>query len=111
MGRVLYDGLVEYDDGTPATSSQMAKDVSTFLNWAAEPELDDRHKIGLQSCAILSAMWVISIWVKRYKWAPIKTRKIREYTFILLNRARRETNPPLFLPSLSVYNPPKNLGH
>ena len=81
MGRVLYDGLVEYDDGTPATSTQMAKDVSTFLNWAAEPELDERHKLGMQACAILSVMWVISIWVKRYKWAPIKTRKIREYTF------------------------------
>lgn len=25
MARVLFDGLVEYDDGTPATTSQMAK--------------------------------------------------------------------------------------
>lgn len=31
MARVLFDGLVEYDDGTPATTSQMAKDVTTFL--------------------------------------------------------------------------------
>lgn len=48
MGRVLYDGLVEYPDGTPATTSQMAKDVTTFLSWAAEPELDQRKKMGLQ---------------------------------------------------------------
>jgi ubiquinol-cytochrome c reductase cytochrome c1 subunit len=44
MQRVLYDGLVEYADGTPATTSQMAKDVVTFLSWAAEPELDERKR-------------------------------------------------------------------
>lgn len=48
MARVLYDGLVEYDDGTPATTSQMAKDVTTFLSWAAEPEHDQRKKMGMQ---------------------------------------------------------------
>ena len=31
-------GLVEYEDGTPATASQMAKDVVHFLNWTASPE-------------------------------------------------------------------------
>lgn len=44
MQRVLYDGLVEFPDGTPATTSQMAKDVTTFLSWCAEPELDDRKR-------------------------------------------------------------------
>ena len=34
----LYDGSVEYEDGTPATASQMAKDVTTFLQWSSEPE-------------------------------------------------------------------------
>ena len=34
--------------GTPATSSQMAKDVVNFLSWAAEPEHDDRKKMGMQ---------------------------------------------------------------
>jgi cytochrome c1 len=31
-------GLVDYEDGTPATASQMAKDVTHFLNWTASPE-------------------------------------------------------------------------
>ena len=31
----LMDGQVEYEDGTPATVTQMAKDVSVFLNWSA----------------------------------------------------------------------------
>ena len=44
MQRVLYGGLVEYDDGTPATTSQMAKDVVTFLSWPSEPEMDERKR-------------------------------------------------------------------
>jgi hypothetical protein len=57
----------------------MAKDVTTFLNWAAEPELDERHKLGLQGCTIMAALWFLTIYVKRYKWTPIKARKIRSY--------------------------------
>lgn len=34
--------------GTPPTTSQMAKDVTTFLSWAAEPEHDQRKKMGMQ---------------------------------------------------------------
>lgn len=76
MARVLYDGLVEYEDGTPATTSQMAKDVVEFLNWAAEPEMDVRKKMGVSVIIITSTLLALSIWVKRYKWSPIKTRKI-----------------------------------
>jgi len=76
MARVLFDGLVEYDDGTPATTSQMAKDVVTFLNWAAEPEHDERKKLGLKAVILFSTLFAISIYVKRFKWTVIKNRKI-----------------------------------
>lgn len=66
MARVLYDGLVEYEDGTAATTSQMAKDVVEFLNWAAEPEMDQRKKMGWATIIITSALLGLSIWVKRY---------------------------------------------
>jgi ubiquinol-cytochrome c reductase cytochrome c1 subunit len=65
MARVLYDGLVEYDDGTPATSSQMAKDVVEFLNWAAEPEMDERKRMGWKVMAIGSVLFAMSVWIKR----------------------------------------------
>ncbi|KAH9602494.1 hypothetical protein KSS87_020953 [Heliosperma pusillum] len=42
MPKMLSDGAVEYEDGTPATESQMVKDVVTFLTWAAEPEMEER---------------------------------------------------------------------
>lgn len=76
MARVLYDGLVEYEDGTPATTSQMAKDVVEFLNWTAEPEMDERKKMGMKVLVLGTALFALSVWVKRYKWSPLKTRKI-----------------------------------
>lgn len=76
MARVLFDEVVEYEDGTPATTSQMAKDVSTFLAWAAEPEHDERKKMGMKATIILSGLTLLSLWLKRFKWSPIKTRKI-----------------------------------
>lgn len=66
MARVLYDGLVEYEDGTSATTSQMAKDVVEFLNWAAEPEMDVRKQMGIKTVVITSVLLALSIWVKRY---------------------------------------------
>lgn len=76
MPRLLFDGLVEYEDGAPPVTSQYAKDVVSFLNWAAEPEHDERKKMGFQCLTLLSVMFALSIWMKRFKWAGIKHRKI-----------------------------------
>src|SRR5258706_14637667 len=54
----------------------MAKDVVTFLSWAAEPEHDERKKLGIKAVIIFSTLFVISVYVKRFKWGPIKNRKI-----------------------------------
>ena len=77
MARVLYDGLVEYEDGTPATTSQMAKDVVEFLNWAAEPEMDTRKQMGIKTIVITSALLALSIWVKRYAFTLPSSLKVK----------------------------------
>ncbi|KAK4130419.1 hypothetical protein BT67DRAFT_452420 [Trichocladium antarcticum] len=76
MARVLYDGVVDYEDGTPASTSQMAKDVTEFLNWAAEPEMDDRKRMGMKVLVVTTVLFAMSVWIKRYKWAWLKSRKI-----------------------------------
>ncbi|XP_069737840.1 cytochrome c1, heme protein, mitochondrial-like [Phaenicophaeus curvirostris] len=48
MAPPIYNEVLEFDDGTPATMSQIAKDVCTFLRWAAEPEHDHRKRMGLK---------------------------------------------------------------
>lgn len=44
---------IEYSDETPATASQLAKDVCTFLKWASEPEHDTRKQMALK----VRALW------------------------------------------------------
>ena len=37
---------VTFDDGTPSTIDNQAKDVAAFLMWAAEPKLEERKRLG-----------------------------------------------------------------
>jgi len=46
MAPPLKAGQVTFDDGTPSTVEQQAKDVSAFLMWAAEPKLEERKQTG-----------------------------------------------------------------
>ena len=62
--------------GTAATTSQMAKDVVTFLNWAAEPEHDERKKTGIKAVILLSTLFAVSVYVKHFKFSVIKNRKL-----------------------------------
>lgn len=77
MAKPLVDGQVDYDDGTPATVSQMAKDVTTFLAWCSEPEHDDRKKAGMKWCTALFGLCITSAYVKRFRWSLFKGRKIQ----------------------------------
>ncbi|KAJ2841364.1 cytochrome c1 [Coemansia erecta] len=76
MAQNIFDGVVEFEDGTPNTASQIAKDVVTFLNWAAEPELDERKKIGVKALLLFSSLTAIALWIKRNRWHTMKARKI-----------------------------------
>jgi ubiquinol-cytochrome c reductase cytochrome c1 subunit len=76
MPKMLADEGTEYDDDTPATESQQAKDVTTFLAWAAEPEHDERKLAGAKWMVVLTLVWGVAIYYKRWKWAPIKSRRV-----------------------------------
>eukprot|EP00274_Cyanoptyche_gloeocystis_P008532 CAMPEP_0196652148 /NCGR_PEP_ID=MMETSP1086-20130531/1357_1 /TAXON_ID=77921 /ORGANISM="Cyanoptyche gloeocystis , Strain SAG4.97" /LENGTH=82 /DNA_ID=CAMNT_0041982533 /DNA_START=75 /DNA_END=323 /DNA_ORIENTATION=- len=76
MAQALYDGAAEYDDGTEATQSQMAKDVSTFLAWASEPEADVRKKMGMKALSVLSVALILTVYYKRFRWNVWKKRRL-----------------------------------
>lgn len=76
MAKQLTDGQVEYEDGTPGTESQMAKDVAAFLAWASEPEHDDRKKFGFKAMLVLIAALGVVGFYKRFRWSILKTRKL-----------------------------------
>ncbi|MDE2182395.1 MAG: cytochrome c1 [Alphaproteobacteria bacterium] len=49
----LMQGSVTFSDGTPATVDNEAKAIVTFLAWTSEPNLDERHQMGLEVMAFL----------------------------------------------------------
>jgi len=77
MAQKLFDDAVEYDDGTPQTQSQYAKDVSEFLAWLGEPELEDRKRTGFKFLAVMTLLLFPALYVKRFKYSVIKTRVVK----------------------------------
>lgn len=65
----LSDGQVTYDDGTPGTVDQYAKDVASFLMWAAEPHLVDRKQTGFMVMVFLLIFTVLIYLTKRSVYA------------------------------------------
>ena len=74
MPKVLEDDLVEYNDGTVATEEQMAKDVTTFLAWAAEPHLEARHKIGFKALIYLLIASLLAYFSMKRLWSRIESK-------------------------------------
>jgi len=67
----LAPDAIEYQDGTKATVPQMAKDVTTFLVWAAEPELEERKAMGRAVILFLLALTALLYALKRKIWADL----------------------------------------
>jgi cytochrome c1 len=67
----LFEDAVEFSDGTPATVEQMAEDVTHFLAWAAEPNLEARHRTGVKVILFLLALTALAYAVKRKVWADV----------------------------------------
>lgn len=64
----LMDDMIEYEDGTPANASQMAKDVVNFLTWASEPIHDERKLTGLKAVsAAFLGMCLMTVWYRFFK--------------------------------------------
>ena len=75
MPAPLSDGLVAYEDGTPETVDQYALDVTHFLTWAAEPEMEHRKQMGIRVVLYLMVFTFILFLVKRKIWADVKKKK------------------------------------
>lgn len=68
---LVTDGQVSYHDGTVATVDQMARDVVTFLSWAAEPEMEQRKSMGVKVLLYLLALTVVLYLSKRKIWKDV----------------------------------------
>jgi len=71
MPQPLQDGSVQYADGTKPTLEQEAKDVVTFLAWAAEPEMVQRKQTGVRVVLFLLMLTGLTYALKRRVWADV----------------------------------------
>ena len=60
-----------YEDGTPFTRQQAARDITAFLMWTAEPKLEERKKTGFRVMIFLAIFAALLFFVKRRVWAGI----------------------------------------
>ena len=75
MSSPLMDGIVEYADGTEATTAQMSKDVTAFLVWAAEPHLEAQHRTGFKAIIYLIVLLTLVFMSKQKVWSRFGSKK------------------------------------
>ena len=75
MSNPLSEGIVTYIDGTEATEDQMARDITSFLAWAAEPHLEARHKMGVKVIIFLTIFSLLVYLSMRRIWSRIDSEK------------------------------------
>jgi ubiquinol-cytochrome c reductase cytochrome c1 subunit len=69
---------VTYADGTPATIDQMARDVTTFLAWASEPETEARKTMGWRVLMFVFVLTILLGFLMRKIWAPLGPQTKKE---------------------------------
>jgi ubiquinol-cytochrome c reductase cytochrome c1 subunit len=67
----LTDGAVTFDDGAPNKVDDMARDVSAFLAWTAEPKMEERKQTGFQVMIYLAVLAGLLYFLKRQVWRDI----------------------------------------
>jgi cytochrome c1 len=61
-----------YTDGTPITREQVARDVSAFLMWAAEPHMEERKRLGAKVMMWLLLLAGLLYFTKKRIWSRLE---------------------------------------
>lgn len=72
MAPPISEGLIEYADGTEASKEQITKDVVKFLQWAAEPEMEQRKRMGIKAFVYLLIFTIFFYYAKKIIWRRVK---------------------------------------
>ncbi|XP_011175780.2 cytochrome c1-2, heme protein, mitochondrial [Solenopsis invicta] len=76
MAQMLVNGVVEYDDGTPSTTSQMAKDIVEFLSWTSSQNFDERKQMFIKAMGICIILLASVTHYMRYIWSHMRSKQI-----------------------------------
>ncbi len=67
----LADGQVTFDDGAPNNLADMARDVSAYLAWTAEPKMEERKQTGFMVLIYLAVLAGLMYFVKKRVWSDL----------------------------------------
>ena len=67
----LAAGKVTFDDGSPSTVEQQAKDVTAFLAWAADPKATERKQFGVAAMIYLTLFSILLWFSYRRVWKNV----------------------------------------
>ncbi len=67
----LADGQVSYEDGTPGTVDQYARDVAQFLTWASEPSMEVRKQTGTKAFIFILVFTLVMYAIKKKVWGNV----------------------------------------
>jgi len=71
----LADDLVTYPDGSEAKLDDLAKDVSAFRMWTAEPKLMARKEAGFKAVLFLAVLASLLYLTNKRLWSGVKGKK------------------------------------
>ena len=68
----LQAGQVKYTDGTPETLRQYSEDIAAFLEWASQPHMAQRKRIGFQVIVFLLVFAGLMYFTKKKVWSDVQ---------------------------------------
>jgi len=72
----IYEGEVEYADGSSNDAESVSEDVAAFLMWTAEPKLMARKRAGFTAVIFLGILAVMLFFTNKKLWAPVKRKEV-----------------------------------
>jgi len=72
MAPPLYNEIIQYEDGTPATMSQLASDIVQFLTWNSNKHDEDMKEKFSKGMWLATFCMFGAIYMKRHDWAGTK---------------------------------------
>lgn len=75
----LHDGMIEYDDGTPASAPQMAHDVAEYIAYLGKSKVPDTKVIIGMILCIVGTIYPVSYLFTKYHYINTYSHRLELY--------------------------------
>jgi ubiquinol-cytochrome c reductase cytochrome c1 subunit len=75
----LHDGMIEYEDGTPASAPQMAHDVAEYISFLGKNKQPDQKVVVSMMLAVVATFYPISYMFTKYHYVNTYSYRLEVY--------------------------------